>query len=77
VELRDATANVPLPSTKVWTYNGRLHLTSPTAGTAKVYNLTGSLVKIIPYAAGETISEPLQKGIYIVKTEKGVWKVKN
>jgi hypothetical protein len=34
-------------------------------------------VKIIPYAAGETISEPLQKGIYIVKTEKGVWKVKN
>ncbi|MDR0835185.1 MAG: T9SS type A sorting domain-containing protein, partial [Tannerella sp.] len=77
VELRDATANAPLPSTKVWTYNNKLHITSSTAGTAKVYNLTGSLVKIIPYAAGETVSEPLQKGIYIVKTEKGVWKVKN
>ncbi|MDR0836170.1 MAG: hypothetical protein LBN11_06285, partial [Tannerella sp.] len=77
ISLNFATSNEEITKMKVWSYNSRLHLTSPTAGTAYVYNITGVLVKIIPYTAGETLTEPMEKGIYIVKTEKETFKIRN
>jgi hypothetical protein len=72
-----ATGNETLPSVKVWSYNSRLYITSSTAGKAYVYNIAGVLVKILSCTAGETLSEPLEKGLYIVKTEKGTYKIRN
>jgi hypothetical protein len=60
---------------KVWSYGGELHLYSPAAGEAWIYSLTGQLVKKLTYTAGETVTQPLARGVYIVKTEKKTWKV--
>jgi hypothetical protein len=62
-------------SAKVWSYGGALYITASTSGTAQVFSLTGQLVKTIPYAAGETVTQPLARGIYIVKTARQAWKV--
>jgi hypothetical protein len=60
---------------KVWSYGGALYITAPTSGTAQVYSLTGQLVKTLTYAAGETVTQPLARGVYIVKTAKKTFKV--
>jgi uncharacterized repeat protein (TIGR02543 family) len=62
---------------KVWSYGGELHLYSPTAGEAWIYSLTGQLVKKLAFAAGETVTQPLARGIYIVRIDGKTWKVIN
>jgi hypothetical protein len=71
----NSTANATVEATGVWSSGGQLHIASPTSGTAQVFSLTGQLVKTIPYAAGETMTQPLARGVYIVKTASGVFKV--
>ncbi|MDR0844478.1 MAG: T9SS type A sorting domain-containing protein, partial [Tannerella sp.] len=60
---------------KVWSYGGELNLYSPTSGTAQVYSLTGQLVKKLTYTAGETVTQPLARGIYIVRIDGKTWKM--
>jgi hypothetical protein len=73
----ESTANAAVTATRVWSSGGQLHIASPTSGTAQVYSLTGQLVKTIPYTAGKTASATLAKGMYIVRTTEGTWKVIN
>jgi hypothetical protein len=62
-------------SEKVWSYGGQLYITSPQVGTAQVFSLKGQLVETLTYAAGETASATLAKGIYIVRIDEKTWKV--
>jgi hypothetical protein len=60
---------------KVWSHGGQICITSPASGTARIYSLTGQLVKQLTCTSGETDQQPLAAGVYIVKTESGTWKV--
>jgi hypothetical protein len=54
-------------SIRVWSYAGRLYIASPaTSGRAYVYHVSGQLVKILPYVAGETLVQALPAGVYVV-----------
>jgi hypothetical protein len=58
---------VAAAATRVWSHGGRLHVAAGASeGRACIYNVMGSLVKILPYAAGGTVSTTLPAGIYIV-----------
>jgi hypothetical protein len=52
---------------KVWSYGKTLFISSNKAGTAKIYSITGQLVKIVNVNTGITITE-LPTGIYLVNT---------
>jgi hypothetical protein len=67
----DPSATVP----QVWGYGGRLYIRSATTGRAAVYNLSGQQVKALPFAAGETLSQPMPAGIYIVRIGERNYKV--
>jgi hypothetical protein len=43
-----------------------LYITAAATGNAKIYNLTGSVVKTIAIAAGQTAATSLPTGIYVV-----------
>jgi hypothetical protein len=65
-------ATTPVESAeKVWSTGNRLYILTPTTTEAKVYNLAGTLVKVIPLKAGETGVAPLPSGIYIIELHKG------
>jgi hypothetical protein len=65
-----STANDPSAAIipQVWGYAGRLYIRSTTSGRAEVYNLIGQLLQTLPFATGETRSQFLSSGIYIVRT---------
>ncbi|MDR0836526.1 MAG: hypothetical protein LBN11_08125 [Tannerella sp.] len=67
------TGNEAIAASKVWAKSGTLYVTS--ANEARVYNLTGALVKVIPSAAGATNTAQLSKGIYLVVAEGKTYKV--
>ncbi|MDR3308606.1 MAG: T9SS type A sorting domain-containing protein, partial [Tannerella sp.] len=70
------TGNEAVVSTaKVWSSGGKLHIASAITGEARIYNVTGMLVKIQPYIAGETSKTTLSGGIYFVVMEGKTWKV--
>jgi hypothetical protein len=61
---------------KVWSVGKRLYILASTTTEAKVHNLAGTLVKVIPLKAGETSVTPLASGIYVIELHKGaVFKV--
>jgi hypothetical protein len=61
---------------RVWSYGRQLYLSAgATAGQAYVYNVSGVLVKTIPFASGETHSVVLPAGIYVVRAEGKVFKI--
>jgi dienelactone hydrolase len=62
-------------SAKAWSYGGQLHLYSPKAGKASIYTLAGQLYKHSVLSAGETVTLPLPKGMYIVRIDNRTWKV--
>jgi hypothetical protein len=72
----DPSSNEGLPApARVWSYGGRLYIAAGAVdGRACIYNIPGVLVKIIPYTSGETVSETLPAGIYVVVTEG--WRTK-
>jgi hypothetical protein len=68
-----STANDPSAAAtpQVWGYAGRLHIRSATPGRAEIYNPSGQLLQTLPFATGETRSQPLPSGIYIIRTGDG------
>jgi hypothetical protein len=55
---------------KVWSHGNRMYITSATtSGMAYVYNVDGQPVKILPIVAGETLTQTLPTGIYVVTIE--------
>jgi hypothetical protein len=55
-------------SPRVWTADGQLHIYAIRSGEAKVYTLTGALVKSFQLVGGKTNSTALQTGFYVVMT---------
>jgi hypothetical protein len=52
---------------RVWSYGGRLYIVGgPVDGRAYIYQVSGVLMKIIPFTAGETVTATLPDGIYVV-----------
>jgi methionine-rich copper-binding protein CopC len=60
------TAGATIDGSRVWSHGGTLHITAATAGEARIYSVSGRLAKVIPVAAGETVSAPLPAGFYVV-----------
>jgi hypothetical protein len=69
------TNNEIINDANVWAYGNRLYITSAVGGEARIYNVTGVLVKILPCIAGETTTTPLARGIYFVVMEGKTWKI--
>jgi hypothetical protein len=69
-----STGNVTLSDNLVWSAGGRLYIRAIAPGEAQVYALSGARVKVIRYAAGETVTE-LPAGLYLVKAYGKVWKI--
>jgi hypothetical protein len=60
----------------VWSHADRLYIVAAaTSGRAYIYNISGHLIKILPYASGETLSQPLKAGIYVVAIDGRKYKV--
>ena len=52
---------------KVWAAEGYLHIEAATDGQAYIFTADGRLQKLQPVTAGEAITLPLPKGVYIVR----------
>jgi hypothetical protein len=61
-----ATGNGNVDADKVWTNNGTLFINSATNGIAKVYSITGGLVKSVKVEANTLTTTELPAGVYIV-----------
>jgi uncharacterized repeat protein (TIGR02543 family) len=66
IDLLTATESIDVA--KVWSYGHTLYIYATTAGTARIYSLTGQLVKTVPYTADNTAQTTLPRGLYIVVT---------
>jgi hypothetical protein len=55
-------------SPQVWTSEGQLHIYALHSGEARVYTLTGTLVKSFMLVGGKTNSTTLNSGFYVVMT---------
>ncbi|MDR1524812.1 MAG: hypothetical protein LBS79_06100, partial [Tannerella sp.] len=77
VDPLSATGNEDIPAgARVWSSDRRLYVAAgATDGRAYIYNMTGVLMRILPYTAGETVFTTLPAGIYIVVTEGGRYKI--
>lgn len=64
-------SNVEADGTSIYTERETLYLTSPTANTAKVYNVSGVLVRTLTLSAGETVRTALPAGFYVVALGNG------
>jgi parallel beta-helix repeat protein len=69
-----ATGTAAISGNRVWSAGGRLYIQAVAPGEALVYAQSGALVKAIPYAAGETVTE-LPAGIYIIRANGKAQKV--
>jgi hypothetical protein len=65
VEYRQGVAVEKVATSKVWSYGNTLFISANNTGVAKIYNLTGQLVKTVNVNTGITITE-LHKGLYVV-----------
>jgi hypothetical protein len=69
-------ANEHIAGARVWSYGNRLSVAAgATEGQAYIYNAASALVKILPFAAGETVGATLPAGVYVVATEGRQYKV--
>jgi hypothetical protein len=64
-----ANATTLVEGTRVWSYGSRVYITAARSGEARIYNLAGIRVKTLALPAGETVSETLATGLYIVVIE--------
>ena len=64
-------SNVEADGSSIYTERETLYVTSPTANTAKVYNVSGVLVRTLALSAGETVRTALPAGFYIVALGNG------
>jgi hypothetical protein len=70
-----ATGNAEVAGDRVWSFARTLYIYATHDGTARIYGVTGALVKAIPYAAGETVQSVLPQGMYIVVTNGRTYKI--
>jgi hypothetical protein len=74
VDFTQATGTVD--DTKLWSAGNRLYIHAVHSGEARVYSVTGVLVKGLTVVADETYSTTLPAGIYLVVLDNGkVYKV--
>lgn len=66
--------NALLPESRIYTTDGRLHLSLSRAKTVRIYKVNGVLTRTLNAPVGE-ISVPLANGVYIVQIDKSVEKV--
>ncbi|MDR3194534.1 MAG: hypothetical protein LBT76_04495, partial [Tannerella sp.] len=70
------TANTDIAADRVWSAGHTLYIHATHDGEARIYGVTGQLIKALPYTAGETVQTTLPQGVYIVvangKTHKTV-----
>ena len=64
-------SNVEADGSSIYTERESLYVTSPTANTAKVYNVSGVLVRTLTLSAGETVRTALPAGFYVVALGNG------
>ncbi|MDR2764776.1 MAG: hypothetical protein LBB90_07055, partial [Tannerella sp.] len=69
------TANETVPTARVWAGDRTLYIAAATAGEARVYAVTGQLLKTLPHLAGETVTAQLPLGMYIVVAEGKAYKI--
>jgi hypothetical protein len=67
VEYRQGVGVAEVSTSKVWSYGNTLFISSTSNGTAKIYSLSGQLVKVVNVTTGVTITE-LPTGVYLVNT---------
>ncbi|MDR3194455.1 MAG: hypothetical protein LBT76_04070, partial [Tannerella sp.] len=60
---------------RVWSAGHTLYISATHNGEARIYGITGALVKALPYTAGETAQTTLPQGLYIVVTNGRTYKV--
>jgi hypothetical protein len=63
--------NASVEASRVWASGGQLYIAAIQTGEAKVYTLTGVLLRSIPVEAGLTGQTPLAPGFYIVTLSDG------
>ena len=64
-------SNVEADGTSIYAEREVLYVTSPTANTAKVYNVSGALVRTMTLSAGQTVRTALPAGFYVVALGNG------
>jgi hypothetical protein len=65
-------ASVESDATRIWSVANYLYILTPSATDAKIYNVSGGLVKSVSLEAGRTAVTTLSPGIYIVELNDGV-----
>ncbi|MDR3269389.1 MAG: InlB B-repeat-containing protein [Tannerella sp.] len=69
------TANTDVATAKVRSYGHTLYISATGDGTARIYGLTGQLIKALPHTASETAQTTLPRGVYIVVVNGRTYKV--
>jgi hypothetical protein len=64
--LSPLTGTVPVEPAAVWSSGGRLHIRASEAGEVQVRSISGTLVRTLAPAAGETVGLSLPPGFYLV-----------
>jgi hypothetical protein len=63
-----ADATTAVEGTRVWSHGSRVYIASARTGRAQIYTFAGTLVKTVITLAGETVTEVLPMGKYIIRT---------
>lgn len=71
IKLSYTLSNVETASTRVWSENGQLYVTSAVTCRANVFNVLGKLNRSLTLSAGETKSVSVPAGIYVVSMNNG------
>ncbi len=69
--VKNPDSNVEADGTSIYTDRGVLYVTTPADNTARVYNVSGALVRTLKLSAGETIRTALPAGFYVVALDNG------
>ncbi|MDR2139086.1 MAG: hypothetical protein LBP50_06025, partial [Tannerella sp.] len=69
------TSSGSLPAARVWSYGKQLFITAAVSGRAQVYNAGDRLVKLLSTVAGETVTQSLPPGIYLIAIEGKSYRV--
>jgi hypothetical protein len=65
------TGSAAVEGTQVWTSDGQLYISSAGNDEARVYTLTGALLKTVAVAAGQTVRTALPPGFFVVRLDSG------
>ncbi|MDR3261858.1 MAG: hypothetical protein LBT78_08495 [Tannerella sp.] len=75
VSIGFTTANDAITAARVWSAGQTLYIHAPQSGTARIYGVTGQLVKTVAHTADETAQTALPRGVYIVVANGKTYKV--